>query len=185
MKLLTRLLPQDLRDGICGDIQEEYATGSHSRFWLWRQILLAVIHSVRFERRRIPGTKGGAVMPPFIQDIQYAFRLMLKKPGFTFITVFMLALGVALNVSIFSVVNAVLIRPLAYQNPERIFKVWQDNTRDGTAKDAVSPANFNDWRERSSTFERLVAVRPWEIELQQDRGAQLVKSSLVSEDTLK
>lgn len=106
---------------------------------------------------------------------------MLKRPGFTMVAVLMLTVGIALNTTIFSVVNAVLVRPLPYHKPETIFTVWQNNTRESIPKDRLSPANFLDWRSRNSSFQHLAAIRPWEIEIQRDEGSEIVETSLVTQ----
>ena len=121
-------------------------------------------------------------MQTILQDVRYTFRLMVKKPGFTTIAVLTLTVGIALNITIFSVVNAVLIRPLPYRDPDTILTVWQNNTTESIPKDRLSPANFADWRDRNSSFQRLAAIRPWEIEVQQEEETQIIQTSLVTKD---
>src|SRR5690348_10853929 len=91
------------------------------------------------------------------QDLRYGARMLLKKPGFTLIAVFTLALGIGANTAIFSVVNAVLLRPLPYPEPERLMMVnTTDLTRGGTSM-GINLPDFREWRDRNRSFEAMAA----------------------------
>ena len=90
------------------------------------------------------------------QDLRYGARMLLKKPGFTLIAVVTLALGIGANTAIFSVVNAVLLSPLPYTEPERLVWIW-GNFRGGTNTASVSQPDFLDYREQNRSFEHLGA----------------------------
>src|SRR5947208_24497 len=96
-------------------------------------------------------------MNNLIQDLRYGLRMLLKKPGFTLIAVVTLALGIGANTAIFSVVNAVLLRPLPYQQPERLVAVWESNKRKVEGKSTMSYPNFYDLRAQSQSFERMAS----------------------------
>lgn len=96
-------------------------------------------------------------MNTFLQDLRYGIRMLAKSPAFTIVAIVTLALGIGANTAIFSVVNAVLIRPLPYKEPERIVMVWEDNRARSRHQNVVSPANFQDWQEQNSVFEEMVA----------------------------
>src|SRR5689334_23107998 len=96
-------------------------------------------------------------METLLQDLRYAIRAALKKPGFIAIVVFALAIGIGANTAIFSVVNAILLRPLPYKNPDRIVMVWMSNPKLGVAEDWHSYPNYVDYREQNSTFEEIAA----------------------------
>jgi putative ABC transport system permease protein len=97
------------------------------------------------------------MMSDLVRDVTVALRSLLKSPGFALITIVTLALGIGANTAIFSVVNAVLLRPLAYQDPDRLVVIRE--TYSGGITGSVSGANFVDWRDRSRSFTGMTAIR--------------------------
>src|SRR5712691_2030951 len=93
-----------------------------------------------------------------MNDLRYALRQLLKNPGFTGVAVLTLALGIGGITAIFSVVNAVLLRPLPYYQPDRLVAVSESNPRLGWQQYTVSLANYLDWREQNSVFDELAAT---------------------------
>src|SRR5438477_407094 len=94
------------------------------------------------------------------QDFRYSLRMLAKNPGFSAIAILTLALGIGANTAIFSVVNAVLLRPLPFQEPDRLVDIWHTPPQasfPGIPIFTVSPANFLDWRARSQAFEGMSA----------------------------
>jgi putative ABC transport system permease protein len=98
------------------------------------------------------------MMGTLIQDLRYGWRGLWKSRGFTSVAVLSLALGIGANTAIFSLVNAVLLKPLAYSNPESLVMVWEDATSAGFPRNQPAPANFNDWRAQNQTFESMAAL---------------------------
>ena len=87
------------------------------------------------------------------QDFRYGARSLRKSPGFTVVAVVTLALGVGANTAVFSVVNAVLLRPLPYENPGQLVRLWADNSGRHTDRNQFSPAEITEFRDRLTTFE--------------------------------
>ena len=90
-------------------------------------------------------------------DIRYAIRMLLKQPAVALIAIFTLALGIGANTAIFSAVNAVLLRPLPYPEPDRLVTIWERRTAEGTDDNVVSPADFFDWARMQSSFDQIAA----------------------------
>jgi len=91
------------------------------------------------------------------QDVRYGARMLVKNPGFTLIAVITLALGIGANTAIFSVVNAVLLRPLPYRGPDQLVKVWGSNARQGSQPLTASLPDYLDWRGQNQIFEQMAA----------------------------
>ena len=96
-------------------------------------------------------------MTALFQDIRYGLRMMAKNPGFTFFVVAVLALGIAANTAIFSMADAVLVRPLPYRQADRLVMVWEDSSSYGFPRDTPAPGNFADWKVRNQVFEDMAA----------------------------
>jgi putative ABC transport system permease protein len=97
-----------------------------------------------------------------IQDLRYGVRTLMKSPGFAFVAVLTLALGIGANTAIFSVVNGVLLRALPYYEPERLVMVWADRpilqAQIGLDDFPVTVADFIDWRNQNQVFEQMAAM---------------------------
>jgi len=99
------------------------------------------------------------------QDLKYGIRMLVKHPGFTVVAVLTLALGIGANSAIFSVVNAVLLRPLQFKEPEQLVKLWETLPQQGLTGTASAP-NFIDWREQNQVFTELSAYETANFSLQ-------------------
>ena len=99
-------------------------------------------------------------MSSIVNDLRFAIRMLFKAPGFTAVAVLTLALGIGANTAIFSVVHAVLLRPLPYRDADRLVIVWEQNPERGWYHNIVSAANFLDWRKQNDVFTQMAAADP-------------------------
>jgi predicted permease len=127
-------------------------------------------------------------MKATLQDIRYGFRMLRKSPGFTFVALLTLALGIGANTAIFSVVNATLLRPLPYENPSRIVLVWGTNPGGfgWRGKTGFSTPNFQDYKEHNKVFEEMGAfIGSSGFTLTGTDAAEHIKSGNVTSDFFK
>jgi len=97
-------------------------------------------------------------MENLLKDIRYGVRGLWKRPGFTVVAVLTLALGIGANTAIFSVVNAVLLRPLQFRDPDRLAMIWEDAAFLGFPRNTPAPANYVDWKNQTQSFEDMAAT---------------------------
>src|SRR5262245_40307202 len=90
-----------------------------------------------------------------MSDLKFAFRQLLKNPGFTTVAVLTLALGIGATTTVFSVIDGVLLSPLPYRGSDRMVHVWERNLQIGMESADTSPQNFADWQKESQSFEAL------------------------------
>src|SRR6478672_9890360 len=104
---------------------------------------------------------GGMISPEtapiMINDLRYTARMLRKSPLFTLAVVLTVALGIGANTAIFSVVNAVMLRPLPYEQPDRLVWIAEKNDKLNIPTFAASLLNYLEWKERSRTFDTLAA----------------------------
>ena len=98
-------------------------------------------------------------MDHLIRDTRFALRTMAKKPAFTAVAVIIIALGIGANTAIFSLVRAVMLRPLPFADPDRLVMVWEDASFLNFPKNTPAPANYVDWKERNESFQDMAALR--------------------------
>jgi putative ABC transport system permease protein len=97
-------------------------------------------------------------MNALLNDIRYSLRLLAKSPGFTLVAVLTLALGIGANTAMFSVIHAVLLRPLPFADADRLISVWNDYGSGGQSLPAVSPPDFRDYQQRCRLFDQIAAA---------------------------
>src|SRR5215472_10312819 len=105
-------------------------------------------------------------------DLRYAARVLWRTPGFTLVAAGVLALGIGANSAIFSVVDAALLRPLPYRQPQDLVMLWEHPP--GHDHNRVSPLNFQDWHDRNGAFSAMAAVSGGSRTLISQDGAELI-----------
>ena len=172
MRLLGLFLPPDDVEVISGDLEEGFRENAarHGRrratWWYWRQVL-SILRARVFERgldSPEPSRKRNT-MAALRQDLAYAVRSLRKQPGFTATAVLMLAVGIGANVAIFALVNAILVRPLPFAQPDRLMLVHlraPDAEAPGTYRNMIwSYPKYQFLREHQQTFESVGAFSSW------------------------
>src|ERR1700682_5837273 len=95
-------------------------------------------------------------MDPLCKASRFAVRLLAKSPGFTLVALAALVLGIGANTAIFSIVNAALMRPLPFREPDQLMMVWEHSPHTGK-NNVVNPQNFLDWQARNRSFDKMAA----------------------------
>ena len=124
-------------------------------------------------------------MRTLLSDIRYALRVFFRTPSFPLAVVAILALGIGANAAIFSIVNAVLLRPLPFDEPDRVVRLFHVPPQDafpGMPRFSVSPANFYDWKRDAKLFDSMAIYRFREFRLTGGAAAQTVLAGAVGAD---
>ncbi len=124
--------------------------------------------------------QGLPLIETFLQDTRYAFRMLRKNPGFTAVAVLTLALGIGANTAIFSVVYAVLLKPLPYANPDQLFNVFQAKPQEGVGGTGWSYANFAELREQNRVFSDMAGAQQHQLTLTGRGEPAVVNTSVVT-----
>jgi putative ABC transport system permease protein len=95
-----------------------------------------------------------------LQDVRYALRLMRQRPGYTAVVIVTLALGIGANTAMFSAIHGVLLRPLPFGDPTQLVQIWENDRLNRKPRYFVAPANFDDWRRQTRSFEHVAAFVP-------------------------
>jgi predicted permease len=98
-------------------------------------------------------------MDAFLADLRYGLRLLRRSPGFAIVAIATLALGIGANTAIFSTVDAILIRPLPFADPDRLVMVWEDATAAGFPRNTPAPGSYHDWVRMNQSFTGMAATR--------------------------
>jgi putative ABC transport system permease protein len=160
--LLSIRLRDEWRDFVVGDLEEEFATRSGdsrlaARAWFWWQTIRCLAAPPPVRRNRLPAgsSHGDSKMGTLFADFRYAFRVMSRTPSFAVAVVSVLALGIGANTAIFSIVNAVLLRPLPFKEPERLVRIFTRTPGPGARLFELSPGKFYDWQRDAQSFEGM------------------------------
>src|SRR5579863_4834014 len=120
-----------------------------------RSLLMGTEESVVNEKRGAPS------LDVLVQDLRYAFRILVKSPGFAIFSVLILALGIGANVAVFSVVNTILLRPLPFQDPQRLVWIEGPPREGGLSSVTYSVDAFEDYQRSNQTLASVTAYMPF------------------------
>jgi predicted permease len=162
---------------------EDLITQGHSPEEARRRARLALggPEQVKEKCRDVRGTRW---LLDLLQDLHYGARMLRRNPGFTFVAIVTLGLGIGANSAIFSVVDAVLLRPLPYKDPDRLLTLCAKNDASGVNQRPLSYPNFVDWREQNQGFEFMAAVRQELFSLSDGDEPERVSGVRVTTDIL-
>jgi putative ABC transport system permease protein len=191
--LLTVRLTPEWRDFVVGDLDEEFraraaASPAAARRWLWWQTLRCLVTPFRPVTSDVRLPTGDPLMLTVFSDIRQALRVFRRAPSFAIAVVAVLALGIGANTAIFSIVNAVLLRPLPFDEPERLVRLYHtppQTTFPGMATFSLSPANFVDWQKDSTSFDAMAAYRFRQFTLTDSGTAEALRAAAVGPDFFK
>ncbi|MFP5261920.1 MAG: ABC transporter permease [Blastocatellia bacterium] len=119
-------------------------------------------------------------METLIQDLRYGLRAMLKSRGFTAVAVIALALGIGANTAIFSVIDAVLLRPLPYKDAERLTLIWHSYPQINLAEASICPPCYREYRDMTTSFEQVATQTGWSVNLTGTGEPERLQGSRVS-----
>jgi len=119
-----------------------------------------------------------------LKDLRYSIRSLLKHPGFSALVVITLALGIGANTAIFSLVQAVLLRSLAFPESNKLVVIKDQNGKTGETIPSVSPADFFDWKRQSQSFTTLAAYSGGPITLLEGEESELIPAARVTDEFL-
>jgi putative ABC transport system permease protein len=119
-------------------------------------------------------------MEAILHDLRYGCRSLIRNPGFAAVTVLTLAFGIGANTAIFSMIDAVFLRPLPYRDPERLMMVWEDASFAGFPRNTPAPANYADWKAQNQVFEDMAALSWRDFSLTGDGEPEKVPSQAVN-----
>jgi putative ABC transport system permease protein len=194
LRLFARFVPGDLRESIAGDLHEEYLDmrarrgGARAIVWLWWNAAQLAI-TFRWER-----AAHGRPQPPIgeelrglgcmwdglRQDIGFGVRMLRRQPGFTAVALLALTLGIGANTAIFTIVDAVLWRPLPYPASNDVISLGEQRPRENRIHGPVAPADFYDWRRDNRAFSAMAAVEPGSVNISGDSGPERVRGITVT-----
>jgi putative ABC transport system permease protein len=120
------------------------------------------------------------IIEDLMRDLRFGGRMLRRNPGFTAVAVLALALGIGANTAIFSVVNAVMLARMPYENPDRLVMVWERSPRTGKAN-VANPVNFLEWQARNHSFERIAALVETGASLTGEGEPEQVRRLIVSD----
>ena len=194
--MLAWRLPPEWHDFVLGDLEEEFRARAESspalaRRWFWRQALRCAAFPPKHDAARAaylgPAERrpGDPFMRTVLSDVHHALRVFVRTPSYALAVVAVLALGIGANTAIFSIVNAVLLRPLPFDQSGqlvRLFHIPPQSTFPGMATFSLSPANFLDWQRDSRSFDGMAAYSSRPVTLTGGGSPEALRIGVVGPD---
>lgn len=190
-RLVERSLPPDPleRDAVLGDLAEEHdcivrrAGAARAHAWYWAQAARSIGPNLHRRLTRpathTPATLSrGDTMDSILQDFRYAWRTIGRRPAVTAVALASLVLGISLSAVVFSLLDAVLLRPLPVEDPDRLVVILEQRPT-GIAHNFSYP-DFIDYRSAQQSFEEIAAYGREDVTVRQDAGSRVVAAELVS-----
>jgi predicted permease len=156
-------LDKDIRDHIETETQDNIDRGmspEEARYAAMRKF--GNLTRVKEDTRAVWSTVW---LGQLFEDVRFGLRMLRKSPGFTAVAVFTLALGIGANTYIFSVVDALLFRPLEFPDPAKLVALWERVPSAGVDRNEVAPANFLDWKQQNHVFDHIAVYSWWNANL--------------------
>ena len=144
-----------------------------------RQARIA-LGGVEQAKERYRERRGTRWLDELMQDLRFAVRVLLRDRGFAFTVIVVLALGIGANAAIFSVVDALMLRPLPFHEPDRLVMIWEDASEVGFPKNTPAAGNYYSWKERSRTFNDIAATSGTSANLTVDGPPEFVMGRRVT-----
>ena len=145
-----RELDDELQHHVAREIEARRANGVPAAEA--RRQALAALGGLAPTREHVRASRFGASLEEGVRDVRHGLRLLRRHPGFTLATVLTLTLAIGATTAIFSVVDAVLLQPPPFPEPERLLTLWQTDPDNGNRPVAVGPADFLDWARSGPEF---------------------------------
>lgn len=178
--ILRRVLRRgDERDMVLGDLHEEIAV--RGRGWYWRQAVSISAHAL-LRRTPPPDSQpaGDFFMRIFFNDVKHAGRSLLKRPLLTLTVTLTLGLGLGANAAIFNLIDRLVLHPFVALDPDQVVMMAETGPGLDYRREAVSPANFLDWRAAADTLTQLSAFVWWDANLVERGDPERLQGTLVT-----
>src|SRR5690242_16443972 len=175
---LDRELDEEIQYHLERQIEEEIRDGADPR--QARQAALRALGATTQNKEQCREARGIRFLENLFQDLRYAGRNFRRNPGFASLAIFIVALGIGANTAVFSVVNAVLLKPLPYRDAGQIAMLATAATGDKASPEQVSLPNFEDWHDRSTSFTALASYMSQEYPVIAGSTAEYARATQAS-----
>ena len=150
-----------------------------------RQAALRAMGAIENSKEACRDERSATFVSHVLRDLRYAARALRRSPGFALLAIGIMALGIGANTAVFSVINAVLLKPLPYPGADRIVTVSTANVVTGERNPLVTLANFRDWRAQSTSFEAMATYRGGEAPVSAGPAAEYGRHANVDPDLFR